>query len=106
MKTVVIKVIKRKALADIARVLPGKCLRLRPITATTTVNDWIAESRKSKLDGDNASRERSRDGLLLLAFDNPHPETTSRGMQTEMGDQQWSSSSSLPLVRCDKRSAR
>ena len=57
MKTVVIKVIKRKALADIARVLPGKRLRLRPITATTTVNDWIAESRKNKLDGDNASRE-------------------------------------------------
>ena len=57
MKTVVIKVIKRKALADIARVRPAKRRRLRQVTATTTVNDWIAESRKNKLDGDTSSRE-------------------------------------------------
>jgi hypothetical protein len=53
----VIKVIKRKTLADIARILPEKCLRVRPMTVTTTVNDWIAESRKNRLENDDFSRQ-------------------------------------------------
>ena len=57
MKRTVIKVIKRKVLADIARVLPRKLLGAQPATVTTTVNDWISEFRKHKLENDNASRE-------------------------------------------------
>ena len=57
MKLTVIKVIKRQALDEFARVLPKKRLRVRAATVTGTVNDWISEFRKQKLENDNSSRE-------------------------------------------------
>ena len=58
MKPIVIKVIKRKALADIARLLPAKRSRNRPATVTATVNNWIAESRRNRIGNENAARAR------------------------------------------------
>ena len=57
MKLTLIKVIKRQALGEIARVVPKKRLQAQPATVTTTVNDWISEFRKHKLQNDNSSRE-------------------------------------------------
>ena len=57
MKRIVIKVIKRKTLADIAHILPVNGRGVQPVTMTTTVKDWIAESRKNRLEKDNSSRE-------------------------------------------------
>lgn len=57
MKQFVIKVIKRKTLADIAGILPTKRRGLQTVTVTNTVNEWIAESRKNRLEKDNASLE-------------------------------------------------
>ena len=52
-----IKVIKQKELADIARVrTPPNRPRVRPMTVTTTVNDWISESRRNKLADDISAR--------------------------------------------------
>jgi len=53
---IVIKIIKRKTQADIARI-PTERRSARPVTVTNTVNNWIAESRKNRLENDNASRE-------------------------------------------------
>jgi len=61
MKTLVIKVIKRKAVVDIARVRTARRSRKRGPTVTTTVNDWIAESRRNRLDGDSSSRKTIAD---------------------------------------------
>ena len=57
MKQFVIKVIKRKTLADIAGILPTKRRKVQTVTVTTTVNDWISQSRKNRLEKDNSSRE-------------------------------------------------
>lgn len=57
MKQFVIKVIKRNALADIARILPIERPRVQREAVTNTVKDWIAESRKNRLEQDNSSRE-------------------------------------------------
>jgi hypothetical protein len=57
MQPFVIKVIKRKTLADIARILPTKRRTVQTVAMTTTVNNWIAESRKNRLEKDNSSRE-------------------------------------------------
>jgi hypothetical protein len=57
MKTIVIKVIKRKALDGIARALPAGRRRARPMTVSATVNDWIAENRRHRAEKDNSSRE-------------------------------------------------
>ena len=57
MKLTVIKVIKRKALGEITRIHPTKRLRVRAATVTTTVNVWISEFRKQKLEDDNSCRE-------------------------------------------------
>ncbi|HEX6125740.1 MAG TPA: hypothetical protein VFZ23_10260 [Pyrinomonadaceae bacterium] len=51
-----IKVIKRTTVADIPHVLPTKSLPVRPVTVTTTVKDWIAESRKNRIEKDNSAR--------------------------------------------------
>ncbi len=61
MKTIVIKVIKRKALGDIARALPAIRRRAHPTTLRATVNDWIAESRRNRVEKDNASRDTIAD---------------------------------------------
>lgn len=57
MKLTLIKVIKRQALGEITRVVPKNRLQAQPATVTTTVNDWISEFRKHKLQNDNSSRK-------------------------------------------------
>jgi hypothetical protein len=56
-KRIVIKVIKRKTSSDVPASEPTKTRQKRGPTATATVNDWIEESRKSRLDEDSTSRE-------------------------------------------------
>ena len=55
-ETIVIKVIKRKTQTDIARI-PTERRRVQTVTVTNTVNSWIVESRKNRLEKDNASLE-------------------------------------------------
>ena len=57
MKQFVIKVIKRKTQVDIAGILPTERRRVQTVTVTNTVKNWIAESRKNRLETDNASLE-------------------------------------------------
>jgi hypothetical protein len=51
----VIKVNKRNELAIVAQALQADLPA--PTTVTATVNDWIAESRKNKLEQDKSSRK-------------------------------------------------
>ena len=57
MKMPTIKVIKRKLSGDMASVPSARRAETRPTTVTTTVKDWIAESRQNKEDNDVSSRE-------------------------------------------------
>jgi len=53
-KKIVIKIIKRKTAAA---PLPSTMPASTPRTVTSTVKDWIAESRQSRLDRDRSSRK-------------------------------------------------
>jgi len=58
MKPIVIRVIKRKALADIAQLIPTKSPRKHRTTVTGTINNWIAESRRNRIGSDRAARTK------------------------------------------------
>lgn len=56
-KRIVIKIIKRKVTPELPCTVSTKRPKAHPATVTETVNDWIAESRRNRLDQDSSSRK-------------------------------------------------